>query len=716
MAEITLEEIAKLPPVGLDLPVQFAFGDGGRSLTFLYSKDGGLERSLFLLRPGLDESPAEVVLAAPRLEEGGLSLEEQLRRERARETGLGITSARWAEKADALLVPLPDGLHVVTGLAEGAASARTFLAAGREEGEAMAPQLSPDGTMVAFVRGGDLHLAAADGSWSRQLTDTAAEGFSNGLSDYVAQEEMGRDDAFWWSPDSSQIAYIETDERHIPLYRIVHQGSEATGEAAEECHRYPFAGKENVRVRLLVVSVGEGRSRPLALEVGDRYLVRVGWMGERVVAQVMSRDQQHLELHAFDPASGQGELLHQERLSPWIDLHDDFRPLPGGEWLWSSEQSGFRHLEVRGRDGSLSRRLTEGEWQVDAVAALDEQAGVVYFTGTKDGARQRHLYSVPLAGGEVRRLTEEAGTHLVTVEPRAGVYVDRHGSLGSPPAVRLRALSDSSVLAVLHSPRDPRISSLALAPPEMIQVETGDGTTLDGLFFRAEGDGPRPLVVYLYGGPHVQLTADDWGPTAWLRAQALRAAGMHVLTVDNRGSRRRGLGFEAPIWHAMGEIEVADQVAGVRWAVEAGLADKERVGVYGWSYGGYMTLRCLALAPEVFRAGVAGAPVTDWDGYDTFYTERYMGRPESEQEAYRSSSVLARAGAIEGQLLLVHGLIDENVHFRHTARLVSRLVEEKRSYRLLLFPEERHLPRREEDRAYMEGQVIGFLQAALGAG
>ena len=220
--------------------------------------------------------------------------------------------------------------------------------------------------------------------------------------------------------------------------------------------------------------------------------------------------------------------------------------------------------------------------------------------------------------------------------------------------------------------------------------------------------------MQVYGGPHVQLAVNDWAPTVSMRAQALRRLGFAVLVVDNRGSARRGLRFESAVHLQMGEVEVQDQVAAVRWAVAAGLADPDRVGVYGWSYGGYMALRCLGRAPDVFRAGVAGAPVTDWDGYDTHYTERYMGTPQSNPEGYRAASVFGCVPAIRGDLLLVHGLIDENVHFRHTARLIDRLVTARKPYRLLCFPSERHLPRRHEDRAYMEEQVVGFLVGRLG--
>lgn len=713
-SRISFEEIARLPPVGLDTPVQFAFGDEGRALAYLYSRDGGLERGLYLFRPGNDDEPVELSLTAPKVGEEALSLEEQLRRERTRDTGLGITTFSWAESADVLLVPLPDGLHVLSGVSKAGGDFESRLAVSRGDGEAMAPQLSPDGSMVAFVREGDLHVAASDGSSTRRLTSTAGDGLSSGLSDYAAQEEMDRGEAFWWSPDSRLIAYLEIDERHIPLYRIAHQGDDATGEQAEEAHRYPFAGKDNVTFKLAVVPAAGGESRLLELPGEDCYFARADWAGERLVVQLLSRSQQDLEVFSFDPATGERRLLLSEQLAPWIDLHGDFRHLRTGEWLWSNEQSGYRHLELRSESGELVRRLTEGEWQVDALEAVDEDSRTAYFTGTKDGHRQRHLYSVSLDGGEPRRVTQAPGSHVVAVEPRGGLYVDRHASLSSPPEVSLRSLEDDSVVATLHAPRDRRIESLRLEPPEVVTVPADDGTELDGLLWRASGSGPGPLVVYVYGGPHVQLTADDWMPTAALRAQALRERGVHVLTVDNRGSRRRGIDFEAALWHAMGQIEVADQVAGVRWAVEGGLADPERVGVYGWSYGGYMTLRCLELAPDVFKVGVAGAPVTDWDGYDSCYTERYMGHPAEEEAAYRASSVLDRAGDIGGELMIVHGLIDENVHFRHSARLINRLVEAKVPYRLLLFPGERHLPRKPEDRAFMEEQVLGFLLAALG--
>jgi dipeptidyl-peptidase-4 len=274
------------------------------------------------------------------------------------------------------------------------------------------------------------------------------------------------------------------------------------------------------------------------------------------------------------------------------------------------------------------------------------------------------------------------------------------------------------VQRVLHGARDARIDELGLVPPELTTVTTRDGATLHAAVFRPpaeHGKGPFPAIVSVYGGPHVQRVQDSWELTASMRAQYLRSLGFLVLVVDNRGSLRRGLAFESAIRWNMGDLEVRDQEDGVREMVRRGLADPARVGIYGWSYGGYMAAMCLARAPDTFRAACAGAPVTHWDGYDTHYTERYMGTPQENAEGYRRSSVMEHVASLRGALLLVHGLLDENVHFRHTARLVQALNRARKSYELLLYPDERHMPRDAGDRLHMEARVRDFFLRELAA-
>jgi dipeptidyl-peptidase-4 len=328
---------------------------------------------------------------------------------------------------------------------------------------------------------------------------------------------------------------------------------------------------------------------------------------------------------------------------------------------------------------------------------------------------QRQLYVVPMAGGEPRRVTPESGSHGVRFDESFKHFIDTHSSMTQSPRVLVRSLPDAKVVATIFEEEDPKVAELELSPPELVTMQSRDGVTLHGAIYRPpEGyAAPYPTIVSVYGGPHAQRVADSWGMTIDLRAQYLRNQGFLIFKLDNRGSARRGLAFEAPIKHDMGNIEIQDQVDGVRYLVEKGLANPKQVGIYGWSYGGYMSAMALARAPETFQVGVAGASVTHWDGYDTHYTERYMGTPQSNAKGYLESSVMHHLKSMTGKLMLVHGLIDENVHFRHTARLIDALIKAQKDYELLLFPNERHMPRSQQDRVYMERRIARFFREHL---
>jgi dipeptidyl-peptidase-4 len=565
----------------------------------------------------------------------------------------------------------------------------------------------------------EVYAAPTSGGEPRQLTSGArGTGRTHGLAEYIAQEEMHRLHGFWWSKDGSQIAFEEVDETHIPVYRIVHQGRDDTGPSAQEDHRYPFAGEPNARVRLGVVASSGGD--PVWMDLGDDediYLARVDWMPDgSLCVQLQNREQTGLHLIRFDTSTGQGVTLLTESSDVWINLHTMFRPLADGRFIWASERSGFRHLYLYEGDGDLVRQLTDGDWAVDSLSGVDQEAGRVYFTGTKDGATECHLYCVSFEGGPITRLTQEAGTHSVTLDHGFSRFVDVFSDTRTPPTITLRSLRDGSALYTIHSTDDPRVDELALAPPELVTIQSRDGETLHGALYRPApefGEGPHPTVIYVYGGPHAQVVDNHWSMTCSMRQQYLRSQGYLVFCLDNRGSARRGLAFEGVIKHKMGDIEVRDQVDGVRWLVDSGLADPDRVGVYGWSYGGYMTLMCLMQASNVFRMGVAGAPVVHWDGYDTHYTERYMGTPQSNPDGYEASSALTHVDGLEGDLLIVHGLIDENVHFRHTARLINALIKARKPYEFLMFPDERHMPRSQADRIYMEERITDFFERNL---
>ena len=716
MPQVPLEEVARYPLPGMVQPTSFGFSPDDRHLTYLHSPERSLRRELWAEDV---VSGAVTVLAGA---DGGateddLSLEEKLRRERQRELGVGVTRYAWAKHGDRLIVPGPGGVEVLDGVAPGAP--RRTLLAGLEH-PVLDPTLSPDGSMVAFVLDGEVHVVDADGSGPPRAVTSGARGTgrTNGLAEFVAQEELDRAEGFWWSPDSSLLAYAEVDETHIPAYRIVHQGSADVGAGAEEDHRYPFAGEANARVRLAVVAApaaGEEPAPPVWADLpglADGYLARVGWFDDGSLAvQVLDRAQARLELLRVDPSTGAATSLVVEESDVWVNVHDCFRPLPDGRFLWASERSGFRHLEVRAADGALDQVLTSGSWMVETVAGVraEGDAATVWFTGTADGPTERHLWAVPLAGGGLRRVTEATGTHAVVVDHACTRFVDVHSSIEQAPVATLRSLADGAAVRPVQDDPDPRVAELALVPPTLTTVLARDGEVLHAALCEPDGEGPFPTIVAVYGGPHAQLVTDAWARTVALRAQHLRGLGYLVVAVDNRGSWGRGLAFEGAVKHDLGSLEVQDQVDALRALAAQGLVDLDRIGVYGWSYGGYMSALCLAKEPDVFRAAVAGAPVTSWDGYDTCYTERYMGTPEANPGGYERSSVMTHAGGIRGHLMLVHGLIDENVHFRHTARLLNALVRERITSELVLFPDERHVPRAEADRVFMEQRVVAFL-------
>ncbi len=729
--KLSPETITRSPQPGAVVPGSISFSPDGTSLTYLLADASNVQR---LMIQSVEAGRAHSLLSPP---DGGdnesnLSPEEKLRRERLRDSSIGVTKYAWSKASGMVLVPLrgalwlvdPNGHSIELPTGEGAAP--------------IDARLAPDGANVAFVRDNELWALVTDNPQAkpRAVTRGASPGITHGLAEYVAQEEMDRSQGYWWSRDSKWLAYTEVDEREVAPYRIVHQGREDMSGDFEETHAYPFAGARNAVVRLFVTPAAGGPARELPLYLdaadgqpldkeamarGDLYLARVWWMpnGE-VLVGIQDRAQRRLDLVAFDPKTGVRRVLRRETSNYWINLHNMFHALeagPGelaGGFVWATEEDGYMHLVVVASDGRQLLRLTSGQWIVDSIAAVDEADGMVYFTGTKDGDTQRNLYSVPLLGGEIKRLTPDDGMHSVTVHAESGRFTDTWSSTTSPPRVDLRSLKDGALIRTIYEQTQPlpEVEELGIVAPELVSFTNADGVLLHGAIYRPLpehfGEGPYPTIVSVYGGPHAQRVQNAWSTTTDLRAQWLTQHGFLVFRLDNRGSARRGLEFEGALRNNMGDVEVRDQVEGVQWLVGKGLTDPKNVGMYGWSYGGYMSAMSLARAPEVFKATVAGAPVTHWDGYDTHYTERYMGTPQNNPKGYEVSSVMRWLPSMKGSLMLIHGLVDENVHFRHTARLITALTDQRKDYELVLLPESRHGPRRKEDRIYVEERIRDF--------
>ncbi|KAL6602721.1 hypothetical protein ACP70R_043082 [Stipagrostis hirtigluma subsp. patula] len=737
---LSVEEIVRHPLPGYAAPTGLSFSPDDRRIAFLFSLDGTLHRMLFVL--DTVDGRQELLFAPPDgggLAEGNLSAEERLRRERARERGLGVTYYEWCFGSDAdgdgLIVPLPSGVY----FQDFCGSEPELKLQSSPMSPIIDPHLSPNGSMIAFVQDDELYTLDFSDNVIRQLTFGAREsGKTHGLAEYIAQEEMERKMGFWWSPDSENIAFTEVDSSEVPLFRVMHQGKSYVG---QEDHPYPFAGEANVKVRLGVIPSHGGKITWMDLLCGgqsksngdeEEYLARVNWIhNDALAVHVLNRNHTKIKLLKFDIATGEKEVVLKEEHNIWITINDCFAPLDKGVndkhqdcFIWASEKTGFRHLYLHDSDGTCLGPLTQGDWMVDEVVAINECTKVIYFTGTMDGPLESHLYQTSLFPDwnfplqTPKKLTRGAGWHSVILDHQLQRFIDMYDSINSPPVISLCSLIDGSVIFPIYQPVTvPQLLKFQQLCPEMVCITAKDGTTLYANIYLPDekkfGPPPYRTLVSVYGGPSVQLVYDSWSNTVDMRAQYFRSKGILVWKLDNRGTARRGLQFEGHLKHNIGRVDADDQLTGVEWLIKQGLAQPGHVGLYGWSYGGFLSAMCLARFPDIFCCAVAGAPVTAWDGYDTFYTEKYMGLPSENKDAYEFGSIVHHVKNLRGKLLLVHGMIDENVHFRHTVRLINSLIAARKPYEILIFPDERHLPRRLCDRLYMEERISEFLDRNL---
>jgi dipeptidyl-peptidase-4 len=553
------------------------------------------------------------------------------------------------------------------------------------------PQLAPNGKLVLYRSRGDLYVLTLATHQVNRLTNSGSDTLRNGELDWVYPEELEIGQAAWWSPDSTRIAYFQFDVSH----EFVYPHADLLGERAlSEPERYPQAGTPNANVRLGVASADGGETTWIkAGNSKDVLMARVSWLPDssKVALETMPRIQNALDLLVCDPATGETKTILHEESKTWINLANNLwwltkRP----EFLWTSERSGFRHIYRYALNGELLGQLTSGDWEVKAIEAVDEDSDRVYFTSSEDTPVETQLWKVAVAGGTRTRITETGFSHAVGVGPQGHLFVDRASNLTTPPETTLRD-GQGKQLVRLH-PRDTRIAGeFEFGHSEIVSFSTPDGTLLYGRLTKPVGfqAGKKyPLIVQVYGGPGVQSIRNEW-PRLDL-TQVYASNGYVVWAVDNRGSTGRGHAFEEPIFRNLGSVEVTDQLTGVDYVVRQGFVDPARVGITGWSYGGYMTIRCLLQAGSVFKVGVAGAPVTDWHNYDTIYTERYMGLPEQNAAAYSAGSNLTHAGNLKGKLLIQHNFEDDNVLFQNTMQMVNALELADKQYDLQLYPFKTH--------------------------
>ena len=709
-SDLTIERVFQSPALSGPIPRELKLSPDGRFVTVLRNRAEDKDRyDLWAIETATGQ--ARMLLDSQKIGTGAeLSEEEKMRRERARIAGTkGITEYGWAPDSRSILVPL-DGDLYVAGL-DG--NVRRLTATPATEIDA---KVSETGRFFSFVRDQNLVLIDSATGKEQPLTTDGGGTLSWGVAEFIAQEELGRFTGTWWSPDDRYVAVARFDESPVAVVKRAAIGAEGTSIIEQ---RYPRAGAANAIVDLYVMKPDGSRMKADLGPDSDIYLARVVWAkdGKSLLVERLSRDQKRLDVLKIDPETGRSTLLFSETSPTWINLTDNLKPLTDGSLIWSSERSGFAHL-YRWRNGRWTQ-LTRGEWPVQDVAGVDEKLKRVYFTGNAETPIEQQLYRVSYdRPSKPVRVTESGWYNQAEMDKDASHALITRDSLTQPDQVYLADASgkrlawiEENALNASH-PYAPYLDSHVV--PTFGTIRGPDGSELHyKLLSPPRVPGKRyPVFLWVYGGPHGQTVLRGWYPDFPLH-QALVDQGWIVFSLDNRGTPRRGTKFESGVYRAMGAAEVDDQLAGLEWLKQQDFVDPRRIASMGWSYGGYMTLKLLEKAPGAFAAGVAVAPVTKWELYDTAYTERYLGNPRLDPKPYQSSDVLPYTSRISDPLLIIHGMSDDNVVFENTTALLAKLQQEKKPFEMMTYPGAAHAIPGEGLRIHLWRTVTDFLDRTV---
>ena len=709
--KLTLERVFASPNLGGAAPRALKLSPDGKLLTSLRPRADDRER-FDLWGVDTETGEARMLVDSTKFGGGELSEAEKMQRERARIGGSrGIVSYDWAADSQSLLVPLDGDVY----LAKLDGSTRRLTSTPQGELDAT---ISPKGGFVSFVRDQNFFVTDLATGTERRLTRDGGGTLSWGLAEFVAQEEMDRTKGAWWSPDDARIAVARVDESGVAIVSRAAIGADGTKIYDQ---RYPRAGAANAKVQLFVMrNDGTGLARVDLGENDDIYLARVDWAadGKSLYVQRQSRDQKSLDLLRVDPVTGASSVVFSERAKTWLNLHENFRALGDGSLLWSSERDGFSHL-YRWTAGKWTQ-LTKGAWNVRKIAAVDETSGRVIFTGNRETPTAQGVYAVPLSGGPVTMLSEAGWWNSATVNRSATRMIVTRSNPVQPEQTYLADAEGKRVQWVEENriegghPYAPYLA--AHVRPEFGTLKAADGSVLHYKLLKpALAEGQRaPVFVQVYGGPGGgRQVTEAWGGAV---QQYLVQQGWIVFSVDGRGTPDRGKAFEDQIHRAMSTVEVTDQLTGVDWLKSQSFVDPKRIAVYGWSYGGYMTLRLLESAPGVFAAGVSGAPVTKWELYDTHYTERYMGMPQDAGGAYAKANPLTYTDKLADPLLLIHGMADDNVVFENSTALMAKLQAAGKPFETMVYPGQTHRVAGPGISVHLWKTILGFLDRTVKAG
>jgi dipeptidyl-peptidase-4 len=557
-------------------------------------------------------------------------------------------------------------------------------------------EFSPDGKLVSFVRNYNLYVVELATPRERALTTDGGPELLNGRLDWVYQEEVygrGNFKGYWWSPDSTKLAYLRLDESPVKEFTVV---DHIPYRLELEVTNYPKAGDPNPKVDLGIINVAGGKTvwaDTFKYQSIEFLIVRVGWTPDsrNVVYQVQDREQTWLDLNLAHANDGKSETLFQETSKAWVGVTGEPHWLKDGSFLWLSERTGWQHIYHYAADGRLIRPVTAGSWDVGSVYGVDEEKGIVYLSGTAHSFIAAHAYRIRLDGTELTRLTQTEGTHQCSFNSDFSLYINVWSDVNTPTQVRLHDAA-GALVRVIDENKIEVLKQYKLGQPEFLQVKTRDGFIMEAMMIKPPDFDPQkkyPVMCYTYSGPQAPAVRNSWGGTGYLWHQMLAQKGYIIWICDNRTASNKGIESAWPLYRNFGELELRDWEDGLAWLKRQPYVDGTRIGLWGWSYGGFMT--CYALTHSTsFKMGIAGAPVTDWRNYDTIYTERYMGTPQNNPDGYKKSSPVPAAENLHGKLLLIHGTIDDNVHLQNTIQFIYALQKAGKQFQLMLYPKSRH--------------------------
>ena len=580
----------------------------------------------------------------------------------------------------------------------------TPLSAGDKQGYAT---FSPDGRRVAFTRDNNVFVTdLATMKETAVTTNGLKNNLINGSADWVYEEEFGFAQGFFWSPDSKQIAFYTFDESQVPEYDMQEWGSLYPKEYR---FKYPKAGEKNSVVSVSSYDVASART--IKMDVGpepDQYLPRVMWtqVPNTLSIQRLNRLQNKLEILHADANTGKTQVVLTDTNPAYVEINDDLNYLPGGQqFLFTSEKDGYQHLYLHEMSGREVRQLTKGDWEISAINGFDPKTGFVYYTSTEGSALQRHLYRVNLSGTGKKRISEVGnGTDVVNMSSDTRYFLNTHSSAGVPAVVSLREGASGKLVKTLEDNAKLRqtLTQYNLGKLEFLTFKTSEGVELNAWMMKPANFDPAkkyPVLMHVYGGPSFGTSSSQTvldnagGGTAfsnYLWHQMLAEQGYIVVSVENRGTAGRGAAFRKATYANLGKFETIDQGEGAKYLATLPFVDKARIGIWGWSYGGYMASLCILRGADIFRAAIAVAPVTHWTLYDSIYTERYMRRPLDNPTGYADTSPLTLTDKLKGKFLLVHGTADDNVHFQNAARLAAALQKGNKPFQTMFYPGKHH--------------------------